>query len=314
MRTTYEESHPRHPRHGYIDHFEDGKHVRTTFEESHPSRGHIGHFEDGKHVRTTFEESHPNHGRIGHFEDGKLVRTTFEEFHLFHNEIHHHKDGHLRVTYVTGSDVNAEDRPPAGEGGPKRKRKNGAQRAAKKAAKRAEAEEGGYTDKGRIAFKNEGGALITGGKRTCVPDALGMLLLSLSIEVDMTSLYAIMPTHPDRNTRFTVANTYVEQFGLTLQRVTSRFMKQKGGIAFHLLNASGLFIVQLRITNGKNDNEPDLHCVAYDGLTVRDNCRYSKVKELDATDRTETKAREVFDSLFPGLEVRINNVYELHTL
>ena len=55
-----------------------------------------------------------------------------------------------------------------------------------------------------MAFKNEGGALITGGKRTCVPDALGMLLLSLSIEVDMTSLYAIMPTLIRRTTKIVV--------------------------------------------------------------------------------------------------------------
>ena len=86
-----------------------------------------------------------------------------------------------------GSLADADDRPPAGEGGPnlKRKRASGAQRAKKKAAKKAEAEEGGYTDKGRVAFKAEGGVLVTGGKRTCVPDALAMLLRSLSISVDV---------------------------------------------------------------------------------------------------------------------------------
>ena len=208
-------------------------------------------------------------------------------------------------------DADADDCPPAGEGGRPRKRKaSGAQRAAKKAAKRAEDEEGGYTDKGRLAFKAEGGALVTGGERTCVPDALCVLLRSCGVAVDIEEVRSIMPAVPDQNTRFAKADEYVERFGLTLGRVTKRF-HQKGGPAFHLLRASGHYVVQLRVATGRDDAEPDLHCVAYDGATVRDNHRRAKVKELDASDRTEQSAGKVFDSLFPGLEVRIKNVYEL---
>jgi len=209
-------------------------------------------------------------------------------------------------------DADAVDCPPAGEGGRPRKRKaSGAQRAAKKAAKKAEDENGGYTDKGRLAFKAEGGALVTGGERTCVPDALCVLLHSRGVAVDIEEVRSIMPAAvPDQNTRFAKADEYVERFGLTLGRVTKRF-HEKGGPAFHLLRASGHYIVQLRVATGKDDAEPDLHCVAYDGATVRDNHRRAKVKELDASDRTEQSACKVFDSLFPGLEVRIKNVYEL---
>lgn len=257
-----------------------------------------GEWHDSKMHGTGTYTVHRN-GRVweGEWRDGKKHEGEF-------------KDGALPEA-AAGSDAEADDCPPAGEGGPKRKRKaSGAARAAKKAAKNAQDEDGGFTDKGRMEFKEEGGHLITGNKRSCLPDALGMLLMSLSISVKPEELRSIMPTDPDENTRFVAADEYVTQFGLTLQRVTQRFM-QKGGVAYHLLNATGRFVVQLRITEGKEDKTPDLHCVAYDGETVRDNFKYAKVKNLDASDRMPGNAHKVFDSLFKNLEVRIKNVYEL---
>ena len=53
---------------------------------------------------------------------------------------------------------------------------------------------------------------------------------------------------------------------------------------------------------------------AYDGKTVRDNNKYTKVKILEPCDRTKEGARLVFDSLFEGLEVRIKNIYELRKM
>jgi hypothetical protein len=71
-------------------------------------------------------------------------------------------------------------------------------------------------------------------------------------------------------------------------------------------------VVQLTIAEGKEDKRPDEHCVAYDGATVRDNYKYVKVKKLDASDReSPAAARNVFDSLAKGFDVRIKNVYEL---
>ena len=89
--------------------------------------------------------------------------------------------------------------------------------------------------------------------------------------------------------------------------------KERGGYAFNLLlRKEGLFLAQLRVTTGKDDpNPPDLHVALYDGKTVRDNGKYTKVKILEDYDRTVLGARHVFDSLFHGLEVRINNIYEL---
>ena len=72
----------------------------------------------------------------------------------------------------------------------------------------------------------------------------------------------------------------------------------KGGSELSLLSTEGLFVVLLRVTHDKTDLAPDMHCVAYDGLTVRDNYRGDRVKVLDPSDReSEEKARAVFNSL-----------------
>ena len=213
------------------------------------------------------------------------------------------------------ADADADDHTPAGVGGqkrkPKRKRKS---RGTQKFNKKAAAQDGGYTDKGRMHFKGGGGLLVTGstGARSCLPDSISMLLPSFSISVDPKEMRSIMPNDPTKNTLFSDADLYLEKHGLTLLRCTQRFTV-KGGPALALLRTKGTFVVQLTITTGKEDKNPDLHCVAYDGKTVRDNYKYSKVKELDGSDSDNFEAaRQVFDSLFqPGLQVRIKNVYEL---
>ena len=119
-------------------------------------------------------------------------------------------------------------------------------------------------------------------------------------------------SHPRANTLFTAADDYAQQNGFSLKCISKDF-QTKGGPAFHLLlRTKGSFLVQLRVTSGKDDPKPpDLHCVAYDGICVRDNNKYTKVKLLEESDRTREKAHLVFDSLFFRLEVRIKNIYEL---
>ena len=106
------------------------------------------------------------------------------------------------------------------------------------------------------------------------------------------------------------ADEYVHKFGLELSRVTKDFMGS-GGLAFQLMQVSGSFVVQLRVTYGKDDTAPDLHCVAYDGLSIKDNYKYAKVKILEESDRSLQGSRAVFDSLLPDLQVRVMNVYQL---
>ena len=209
------------------------------------------------------------------------------------------------------SDADASAHLPTGLGEQKRKRKSGGAQQAAKAAKCAEAEEGGYTDKGRAVYRNDGGVLVTGDKRTCVADAVSHLLPSFAIEVHVDTVRTMMSDDLDQDTKFAEADKCVRQFGLTLQRVTQRFMV-KGGPELALLKSTGLFVVQLAIALDKDDKKPDKHCVAYDGATVRDNYKYAKVKEIDSTDRASPEAaRAVINSLFKNMQVRIKNVYEL---
>ena len=189
--------------------------------------------------------------------------------------------------------------------------------------KKAKKRKGGYTDKGRLAFKSEGGVLATGHAHTCIPDALFVLLSTLlTTPPDLETVRtAIMGGDLYKDALFTTAQAYIESLGRLsptspplhrLPCVTKEFLL-KGGPAYHLLNTTGrLFLVHLLVSYGPDDKEPDDHCVAYDGLTVRDNGQYKKVKELDDGDRSSPeKARDVFDSLYKGMMVRIKNVYEL---
>ena len=169
----------------------------------------------------------------------------------------------------------------------------------------------------RCAFRSGGGVLVSGSGRTCVPDALSMLLPSFGILITVEEVRSIMPADANEDTLFASANDFVKKYSLTLLPVTAQFMNLKGGPALGLLQVTEcLFLVQLCITEGNHDKNPDFHCVAYDGNTLRDNYRYSKVKIVNEEDRKDKdKARKVFDSLFNKLlQVRINSVYELKPL
>ena len=197
------------------------------------------------------------------------------------------------------------DRRPTGFVGKNPKRSH-AHRNAQRAAQEAE---GGYTDKGRMSFKQAGGVLVTGSQRTCLADALFHLLEDRGVAVGLEEVRSIAPAHEDA--KFSAAHTLVSRYGLSLTRVTRRFML-KGGAELALLRATGWFVVQLRITHDKHDRAPDLHCVAYNGAVIKDNHMYSKVKVLEASDRaTQQAARDVFGSLHKGLRVQVTNVYEL---
>jgi hypothetical protein len=55
--------------------------------------------------------------------------------------------------------------------------------------------------------------------------------------------------------------------------------------------------------------------VAYDGVLMRDNFQYAKVKLVEESDRNNPlNAREVFSSLFKGLIAQITNIYEMKSL
>ncbi len=57
------------------------------------------------------------------------------------------------------------------------------------------------------------------------------------------------------------------------------------------------------------------NCVAYDGVSVRDNFQYAKVNRIEDSGRNDPlNAREVFSSLFKGQSAQITNIYEMKSL
>ena len=174
---------------------------------------------------------------------------------------------------------------------------------------------GGFTNKGRIAYRKENGpeSLVTGNNRSCLPDATWNAAPdTLQLHgVTYEGLKACMPDEGDTTTAS--IDTHLRQFGLVLAPVSSQFLAVKGGGEMALLQrGSGAFVVQLRITTDNSDKKPDLHFVSFDGRFVKDNARTAKVKEIEPADRTTpAAARAVFNSLFPGLKVVISAVYQL---
>ena len=223
--------------------------------------------------------------------------------HVTGDEDHSASDAAASASDTVDSDADQVANQSADESAPgKRKKATGHKQKAKK-------KKGGFTNKSRCAFKADGNALATGSMRTCIPDALYALLHGPDVA---TVRSAIMGDDLYADALFTSAQSYVATLGMSLRCVTSEF-NLKGGLAFNLLNARGRrFLVQLLISYGPRDDDPDDHCIAYDGLTLRDNNQYRKVKVLDDGDRaTKEAARAVFDSLSPNMMIRIKNVFEL---
>jgi hypothetical protein len=204
------------------------------------------------------------------------------------------------------SDMSMVMPPGTATGKTKRGQLNGGEKKQRKLVKNTVA---GFNSIGRKVYRGGGGALAIGNHRSCLPDALWMLLKeNLDIDVSIDHVRNILSASGD--TPFTSAQNYVSQHGQQLNRVSPQFLSKKGGPELALLNAKGLYIIQLRIP--KDDSAHDMHCIAYDGAKLRDNDRYSKVKVLEAIDRKSTEnARDVFRSLINTKVVFIQNIYQL---
>jgi hypothetical protein len=176
--------------------------------------------------------------------------------------------------------------------------------------KRKKRKKGGFTNK---ATREQRSQRVAGTTRSCLPDAVWALAPDTLKEHGLThgALLACMP--PDGDTTVAAAGAALQPFGYTLSSASERY-NAKGGPELALLQETdGRFLVQLTITYDNDDHEPDLHCVAFDGQTVRDNTKAARsFIALDDGDRaTPAAARAVFNSLYPGLKVVVTSVYEL---
>ncbi len=98
------------------------------------------------------------------------------------------------------------------------------------------------------------------------------------------------------------------------KRVTGNFLSTIRGIAMALLRTKGNFLVQLNVRNNEYYKVGDKHCVASDGVSVKDNFQYAKVKLVEESGHNDPlNAREVLSSLFKG-QIAITNIYEMKSL
>ena len=190
---------------------------------------------------------------------------------------------------------------------------------AKRNAKKNLYTDAGFVNWGRIAYRSEGGILVTGILRSCLVDAFFMLLPKhISVDLDINAVRkSIMPADPNKNTCFKDVDKYARKYyNISIQRVSGNFSNAIGGIAMALLQRTkGNFLVQLHVTKNEFDKDGDKHCVAYDGVSVRDNFQYANVKLVEESDRNDPlNAREVFSSLFKGQIAQITNIYEMKSL
>ena len=109
---------------------------------------------------------------------------------------------------------------------------------AKRNAKKKKYTEAGFVNRGQVAYRSEGGMLVTGILQSCLVDAFFMLLPKhISVNLDINAVRkSIMPADPNKNTCFKDVDKYArKEYNISLQRVTGNFLHAIGGIAMALL-------------------------------------------------------------------------------
>lgn len=222
-------------------------------------------------------------------------------------------------TRKRGAEKEAESEAPS------KKAKHAAAHAQKKAVaqKTTETEDGGYSLLPRGKHYAEGGVMTTGDQRTCLPDAMTVILCML-FKIPQSSVPTItkktiawfadrVRADPKReegcdpNAFDAMAFGVANKFSLTYVPNTSPRV---------LLNfATGLFLVRLLIHYvHKGNNKIDTHFLVYDAIDgkIIDNLRGKGAVVVDASDRKDNKSaiRPFRKELFPEAEkVIVDAVY-----
>jgi hypothetical protein len=182
-------------------------------------------------------------------------------------------------------------------------------------SRRRAATHGGYYFHPRTAFRDSGHTLLTGCKKSCIPDCVSMLLHEYYSTV--LPIGSFDPVYVgNRDPTFERVGRVLLPYGFDLQRVTSSFMLP-GGIEMAVLASAGLYLLHLALNYADDRMGPDanrqFHCYAYDGRYLRDNDRYTRPVEVVPSDYADRfSARAVFNALFDkDTTVRLTNVYAL---
>ena len=183
------------------------------------------------------------------------------------------------------------------------------------ASRREAATHGGFYYHPRTAFRAAGHTLLSGSKKSCIPDCVSMLLHEhFQVVLPIGAFDHVYVG--DRDPSFQDVGRVLYQHGFLLDRVSSSFM-QPGGIEVAVLSSSGLYLLHLALDYTDDRLGPEarrqFHCYAYDGCYLRDNDRYTRPVEVVPSDYADKlSARAVFKALFDSrTSVRIFNVYSL---
>ena len=186
--------------------------------------------------------------------------------------------------------------------------KNAAKRH-QKALRRTEDEDGGFALKAKGTVRSEGGVLAVAKAgeeaRTCLPDAMFVLLSTLLVCLKLEAVRAAFETDGDPN--HALATAFARAHGVAMVHQPQMTNSPKT-----LLRArSGIFLVRLRISVGEDD---DYHYVVYDAdrALVIDNAPHVPVAEIDDGDRQDNKsAIGAFYHYFPNATgIRIASVLQ----
>ena len=183
------------------------------------------------------------------------------------------------------------------------------------ASRREAATHGGFYYHPRTAFRAAGHTLLSGSKRSCIPDCVSMLLHEhFQVVLPLGAFDSVYVG--DLDPSFRDVGSVLLKHGFTLDRVTSTFMRP-GGVEVAVLSSSGLHLLHLALEYADDRLGPEarrqFHCYAYDGCYLRDNDRYTRPVEVVPSDFADkSSARAVFAALFDrNTSVRLHNVYSL---
>ena len=161
-------------------------------------------------------------------------------------------------------------------------------------------EDGGFALEARGQVRASGELVPVGPSRTCLPDALWVVLCTTSpeLKLELEHVRAALDCGLDADPTRAVALDYARQFGLTLEYEPALKASPAG-----LFNRTqGAYLVRLEIVC---PGGTDYHYVAYNAATGRliDNEPGAKVPVVDDDDRRNNKrAIKVFRRYFPNAQ------------
>jgi hypothetical protein len=205
-----------------------------------------------------------------------------------------------------GPDVSAA--PDSSTAATKRKRGRKLKQQRKKARTKEEEAQEGYTLTTRGAVRAAGGVVAIGDDRTCLPDALWVMMHLLGVRVSQQMLRAALHATLMSDPNIAQARDFCITKGVSFEYKPALCLSPAG--LFRQREGAFLVVLEL-VTPG---HTVDYHAIAYDAGAGRvlDNEPGGRVPVVDDDDRiSNQKALLVFKQLFPrALKIMMTRVYK----